>query len=268
MMREFFIGVSIGLVGIAAVAGCRDASEPEPRFNRNLAEADGGLLLPSSYSTGNKELLTGTASVEPVAEIQPGVEASASGSTDGASAEGGLAEVQAFLTRYKAAFDEGDFDALIGMTVEEEREYVRAVVPELQRLIAAAENIRGVLEGMDPQPPMAAQLIPGLSVLTDFPIDPKAAVMIGESEGQIAIPMSSPFSVVKIGDEWLGRSNETLPVEQQIALFTAMADAVEEMADTLADSSLSDAERTQKLTATAMKIMGAMSGAGSSAQDD
>lgn len=248
-MRIF--ALTLVLVILGTVIACRDEASPE-RFNYNMGTAE-YPLLPTLRPNLDASILNGRATVIPLAEaLEP--QAADSGIDDRAA----IAEL---FERFRAAVKAVDYEAVVPLMVERQREVAKATVGNNAEIHHAVEELIKSFKDVAPQ--MYVQMGPMFEAMMDVQLDLDKLEFQSETEASAPLPIADAGNLgfEKSDGQWFIVDPDLADDPQtEIQKLTAVKTMLVNLTNILQDPSLTAQER-------ATRIMGVMAGAAALAGD-
>lgn len=241
VVRRWFVMALPACAVAMSPTACRQ-EPPPPKHNTNLGTAD-RPLLPTRLPQFDARILTGRADVVPLQDPTAANTAVVPTATDDPGA------IRALVERFRTATLAFDFEAVVPMMVERQRE-VASATASLQR--ETSELVRQVLEAMPGKTP-ALHEAAGKALETVMKLE-FAVDQLTVDGATASVPMSvagaPPLQMEKVDGQWY----VVLPAapadkEAAIQTLTAQKQAFQAALDALNDDALSEQDRTQRVGA-------------------
>lgn len=218
-----------------ATLACRE-KPPEDRFNSNLGTA-GQPLMPTSLPNLNSAIVNGRATLVAVRDLEE------LGKTDDPRAA--IAEL---IDIFREAYGQGDYDAIIPLVVERQRDAVQQTAPASKALRAAVGKFRDMIESLDPQPAFYAQIAPMIDAMTDLPLDVANLQILSDTEATLPLPPTAAVvGFEKSGEEWFIALPDVDDIDDTNRKLAAGTTFISSLTELLEDTSMTPADRSAKI---------------------
>ena len=237
-------------ISLATVA-CRD-QPPEDRFNSNLGTA-GQPLMPTSLPNLDSAIVNGRATLVAVQDLE-----------ELRKANDPRTAIAELIDAFREVYKQGDYDAIIPLVVERQRDAVQQTAPASKALRDAVGRFRDTIESLDPKPAFYAQLAPMIDAMidamTDLPLDVANLQFLSDTEASLPLPPTSAVGLEKHGDEWLIALPDVDDVDATNRQLAAGTTFITSLTALLEDTSLTPADRSAKVMQLVADIAAATAG--------
>jgi len=163
----------LALTSSATIAvSCRENNEFLDPLNFDLGTAD-QPLMPTTLPALNTDILTGRANPVPLSDPEQLKAAEVRLNDETAITE--------LISTVKAAYRNGQFDSIVPLVVERQREPAQELLAATAELRRTIDELAVHLESLPADHPAAAKLKPMIALATELPIDPAAVKIDSES---------------------------------------------------------------------------------------
>jgi len=261
------------LAGCLCASGCREGDEPAPQFNKSM-EASGQTLVPThvpDYSYGDKSILAAAARPEDVPAVVKPVESPAD---ESAEIEIDDSSPEAILEVLKQISESQDLTLMPDIVVPEQQELFREFAEVLAPVSQAFQKFKAAwIEQFPDQPVQAGQQPGGMPVALDGSLTISDVVMISDAEAEATVQGTkatapTTLKLKKIEDAWRIEFPDMPTPEQmeqartQWAIIPAIADAIQKLAERIANDEFDSAEAASQAMMQVMSEAAAGAGAG------
>lgn len=234
--RRLLFSFTAVLCLAAVVSSCRDEPGASEEFNENLGTSD-RPLMPIPISGANASILNGRATAVPIRNFEEldGVQAQM-------AAKGEIAEL---LEGFRAAYTQSDYEALVPMLAERQREAARKTAEPARKLRVAIERVTAALGEMEVDQSVLAEITAEASSLSEFSVD--VTDLTFDSETLAVAPLVGTELQVtfeKTDEGWLIALSEFDDPAATTEVFDAISEMLTAMADVLENPELSLEEKS------------------------
>ena len=232
-------------IALATVA-CRE-KPPEDRFNSNLGTAS-RPLMPTTLPNLDGSIVNGRATLVAVLDLE-----------ELRAADDPRVAIAELVDAFREAYARGDYDAMVPLIVERQRDAVQQTAPASRALRDAVGRFRDTIESLDAEPAFYAQVAPMIEALTDLPLDVANLQILSDTEASVTLPPTpAVVGLEKHGDEWLIALPDVDDIDATNRQLAAGTTFVTSLTELLEDTTLTPADRSAKI----MQLMADVAAAG------